>query len=221
MKFRLSFQCMPFLLSSKTRPTRLLPVVLLFCFQGTGAAADPQCRDLCQAWRLDETASDNIVAAVESAMKGYKPPKDQRRRISGGDSVEAMTRAADEEALGPIHKRPGSDILRDDLLQSLLQSRKLVLAPKGRDIAITRDTGTPQALSIDQPYARVDDFGTAKIRSEWQQDQLVVTETYDRRRKLQRSFRFDKKQASLVLTQAISRPGLAPLKVTSVYRKSP
>jgi hypothetical protein len=212
---------MPFLLSSKTWRARPLSVVLLLCFQAAGAAvAAPSCQDLCQSWRLDETASDNIVAAVDSAMQGYKPPSDRRRRISGGDSVEAMARAADEEALGPIHKRPIGDVVRDDLLQSLLQSRKLVLVAKGDDVAIARDTGTPQALSIDQPYARVDDFGTAKIRSQWQQDQLVVTEIYDRRRKLQRSFRFDKKQAALVLTQTISRPGLAPLKVTSVYRKS-
>jgi hypothetical protein len=184
-------------------------------------AAAPACANLCGSWKLDAAASDSAAAVVDQAMQTYKPPKDRRRHLSAGSTVESMTKAADEEAIGPIFKRPGGDELRRELLQSLIQPQALTIAAKNGDVVIARDGGTPQALSIDQPYARVDDFGTAKIRYQWQQGQLELTENYDRRRRYSRAYQFDKKQGALILAQWIKRPGLATVTVNSVYRKSP
>jgi hypothetical protein len=187
-------------------------------FANAGTA--PACMPLCGAWVLDTTESTDLNATLDKAMAQYKAPRARRMHEARGSSIESMARAADEETLGPIQDRPGATALRHELEQTLHPAHHLALDANEHDILIRRDDAMPLIFSPGEPHARVDDLGTARIRTTWQDRQLVVTEVYERSRQLRRSYALQRKTDTLVVTQLVTRPGLPVTTLRSVYRRN-
>jgi hypothetical protein len=199
-----------------------LGLAILGCAKARAQGAAPEvCATLCGSWQLDVAASDALGLILDRALVDYKRPRLKQPRIPAESNVEAMTRAADEAALGPIQDRPEKRVLRAELMQALAPASRMTIIADGTDILITALGSSAQKISPGEPHARVDEFGTARIRAGWQKQQLIVTEAYDRRHQLQRSYGWQRKTDSLLFSQRVTRPGMPATTLRSVYRRIP
>src|SRR5512139_806713 len=98
------------------------PLALGLARAGNTPAA---CASLCGEWRLDTAASDKPEQQLDAAFRQFKEPRVRRPSRTYGDNIEALGRAADEEALGPILDRPRSRELREELRHALRQPASL------------------------------------------------------------------------------------------------
>lgn len=182
------------------------------------AGTPPPCASLCGEWRLDEGASDKPEQLLDVAFRQFKEPRIRRQHIPLTDSIEALGKAADEAALGPMLDRPRSRELREELQRALQQPRTLSIGADGEDIRITRDGSSPLGISPGERSTRVDVYGTARIDARWRGKQLVVREKYDRRNQQETTYGVGG-DGALRVTLVIARPGLPRITARSVYRR--
>ncbi len=200
---------------------RQAAIALLFSLAlGVARAATPPaaCASLCGEWRLDSAASDRPEQLLDAAFLQFKEPKLRRARIPNTDNLEALRKAADEDALGPILDRPRSQELREELQLALRQPRDLKVSGDADDIHISGDGGSSLSVTPGEHSARVDRYGTARIESRWRGSQLAVSEKYDRRNQQEATYATGG-DGALRVTQVIVRPGLPRITVRSVYRR--
>ncbi len=196
----------------------LVAVLLLASAPAWPAQVPAGCGTLCGSWQLDAAHSDPAEATLDQALAGYRDPRPKRTRHGGSGDPLADIEAGAIDALGPIHDRPGRDMLRDDLLPLVRAPQALTLAADGKAILIRTGERSQRKLSPGEPHSRVDAEGTAKIRCTWQSGRLVVSEVYDRKRRYTETFELQRADGSLVVTREIERPGLKALRVRFVYR---
>ena len=194
--------------------------LLLLALTGLARAATtpPACASLCGDWRLDATASDKPEQLLDAAFLQFKEPKARRQSIPNTDNLEALRKAADEDALGPILSRPRSRELREELELALRQPRSLIISGNAEDIRIAGDGSSSMGITPGEHSSRVDRYGTARIESRWRGSQLAVREKYDRRNQQETTYSTGS-DGALRVTQVIARPGLPRITVRSVYRK--
>jgi hypothetical protein len=199
---------------------RLAAIALLFPLAlGPARAATPAaCGSLCGEWRLDATASDRPQELLDAAFQQFKEPKMRRQHIPNTDSIEALGRAADEQALGPILDRPRSRELREELQRVIHQPRNLSITADADDIRIAGDGMARQSVSPGERSARVDSYGSARIDTRWRGTQLAVSEKYDRRNQQQTTYMLGN-DGALRVQQVIARSGLPRITLRSVYRR--
>jgi hypothetical protein len=198
----------------------LAAIMLLLALTGLARAATtpPACASLCGDWRLDATASDKPEQLLDAAFLQFKEPKARRQSIPNTDNLEALRKAADEDALGPILSRPRSRELREELELALRQPRSLIISGNAEDIRIAGDGSSSMGITPGEHSSRVDRYGTARIESRWRGSQLAVREKYDRRNQQETTYSTGS-DGALRVTQVIARPGLPRITVRSVYRK--
>ncbi len=198
----------------------LAAIMLLLALTGLARAATtpPACASLCGDWRLDATASDKPEQLLDAAFLQFKEPKARRQPIPNTDNLEALRKAADEDALGPILSRPRSRELREELELALRQPRSLIISGNAEDIRIAGDGSSSMGITPGEHSSRVDRYGTARIESRWRGSQLAVREKYDRRNQQETTYSTGS-DGALRVTQVIARPGLPRITVRSVYRK--
>jgi hypothetical protein len=200
--------------------TRLAAIALLFPLAlGLARAATPAaCASLCGEWRLDAAASDRPEQLLESAFQQFKEPKLRRQHIPNTDNIEALGKAADEQALGPILDRPRSRELREELQRVIQQPRNLSITADADDILIAGDGSARQSVTPGEHSARVDRYGSARIDTRWRGAQLAVSEKYDRRNQQETTYQLGS-DGVLRVQQVISRSGLSRITLRSVYRR--
>ncbi len=198
----------------------LAAIMLLLALTGLARAATtpPACASLCGDWRLDATASDKPEQLLDTAFLQFREPKARRQSIPNTDNLEALRKAADEDALGPILSRPRSRELREELELALRQPRSLIISGNAEDIRIAGDGSSSMGITPGEHSSRVDRYGTARIESRWRGSQLAVREKYDRRNQQETTYSTGS-DGALRVTQVIARPGLPRITVRSVYRK--
>jgi hypothetical protein len=199
---------------------RLAVIALLFplVIGPARAANPPACASLCGEWRLDTAASDRPEQLLDVAFQQFKEPKLRRSHIPNTDNIEALGKAADEEALGPILDRPRSRELREELLLVVEQPRSLTITADADDIRIAGDGASRRSLTPGEHSSRVDRYGSARIDSRWRGSQLAVTEKYDRRNQQETTYSLGS-DATLRVQQVIARRGLPRITLRSVYRR--
>jgi hypothetical protein len=197
----------------------LLLAVLVTCGIPVHAATLPDCSPLCGAWELDQAASDPLESTLDAAFAKFKEPRPKDKSEFRVGNIESMSRAADEDALGPLYERPHADELREELLRTLTAPGKLELSIEGKDFLVAIDGRKPTRLSPGVPHSRVDYYGTAEITMEWRQQQLIVTERYDRKRQYTRNLAMRHSDGAMVYTQQITRQGIPALTLRSIYRR--
>jgi hypothetical protein len=200
---------------------RLAAVVLALALTGSFSQAEtspPACASLCGEWRLDESASDRPEQQLDAAFQQFKEPRAHRASRVFSDNIEALGKAADEEALGPILDRPRSAELRAELRHALRQPGFLKISGDREDIRIAGNDASQLTVTPGDEHARVDQYGTARIQSRWRDSRLTVGEKYDRRNRLETTYGLDR-DGTLRISQVVTRPGLPRVTVRSVYRR--
>jgi hypothetical protein len=206
---------------SKALPQKILLFVFsILCVCLHANAAVTGCGELCGNWKLDASASDALVPILDAAFQRYKVPRTRARRSTNSRDIEAMSRDALDEALGPRLQRPDGIELRADLTKILTPPPALTFGTKAADILIAAGEHDTRRLTPGEPHARVDTEGTARIRCEWQQGQLVITEKYDHSRNSRETYSIQPRDGSLSIVRSIARPGLPVVTVRSVYRRA-
>jgi hypothetical protein len=193
----------------------LLISLALPSWSGTARSA---CNSLCGDWRLDVAASDSPEQQLDAAFRQFKEPKVRQPRFPSTDDLEALRRAADEEALGPILNRPRSAELREELERALRQPGSLAFTAAGADIRITTDGQSLRGVTPGEHSTRVDRYGTARIESRWRGPLLAISEKYDRRNQQETTYAVGS-DGALRVVRVIARPGLPRVTVRSVYRR--
>lgn len=193
----------------------LVPAALGPARAGT---APPACASLCGEWRLDPAASDRPEQLLDTAFQQFREPKLRRTHIPNTDNIEALGKAADEEALGPILDRPRSRELREELQRVIQQPRKLTIGAEADDILIAGEGTARQGVTPGEHSSRVDRYGSARIDTRWRGALLAVSEKYDRRNQQETTYSVAS-DGALRVSQVIARSGLPRISVRSVYRR--
>jgi hypothetical protein len=197
---------------------RITMLGLLSLSAGTAlAAATSDCGTLCGRRQLDAAASDPVEARLDAALDEYREAR-QRRPDENPHSLNAAAEAELRDSLGPISDRPDRDQLRNQLLAVLTPPETLQITLAGQEILIGADDRTPRRYSPGEPHARVDAFGTATIKTAFTPGKLTISERYDRKREYLETYAVLRTDGTLVVTRSITRPGLKPLLLRSVYR---
>lgn len=189
------------------------------------AATPPGCGALCGNWQLDTALSAAVAPAVDIALstydepRGRRPPRSARAREGLPETTVDQVDSAMEHSLGPIFDRPGRAELRSELMAALTPPSRLSLDARGSDILIRGDDNSTRRLTPGTPKSRVNIEGTAKVLASWKSDRLTVSERYDNKRRYAESYLLQA-DGSLLVAREIKRPGLKPLKLQAVYRRS-
>jgi hypothetical protein len=191
-----------------------IPLALGIARAGTPAG----CGSLCGEWRLDATASDSSEQLLDSAFQQFKEPKVRRPQIPSTDNIDALGKAADEQALGPILDRPRSRELREELRQVIQQPRSLTISADADDIRVAGDGAARQSVTPGERSTRVDRYGSARIDARWRGALLAVSEKYDRRNQQETTYTLGS-DGALRVQQVIARSGLPRMTLRSVYRR--
>jgi hypothetical protein len=205
---------------AKSRNTGLRAMQVLLCLLAgvaTPVALAADCGALCGRWRLDPAASDPVEARLDAALAAYRESR-QREDNSKPYSLQGAAEQELRESLGPINERPDRDQLRTQLLAVLVPPETLQITLAGQEILIGADDRYVRRYSPGEPHARVDAFGTARIKSTLTQGKLTITERYDRKREYVEAYAVASAGGTLVVTRTITRPGLKPVVLRSVYR---
>lgn len=200
---------------------RLAAVVLALALANQIAEAGslpPACASLCGEWRLDESASDKPEQLLDAAFQQFKEPRARHPSRVFNDNIEALGKAADEEALGPILDRPRSTELRTELRHALRQPGSLKISGDDEDIRIAGNDSSQLTITPGDQHTRVDLYGTARIDARWRDSRLTVSEKYDRRNKQETAYAVGS-DGALRVSQVLARPGLPRVTVRSVYRR--
>jgi len=171
----------------------------------------------CGEWALDVGSSDDAQAAVETALKGYKPPRMRRPRFTPGD-IDSESAAEVENSL---FLPPGArrQELRDELGRLARIPPTLKLRQEGGDIVIDQGPNDRRRFTPGEPHSRVDTRGTARIVAKLDRGALSVSEQYDGKTENRESYRAD--AAGLTVTRVIERRGLPTVTVHSRYTAAP
>lgn len=194
-----------------------LCLAVLGMLAGAASHAAPPvagCGPLCGAWKLDAAASDDPKARIDTAVAGFKEPKQPRRpRPSMRDLDDSYIPPAE-----PLH--PGwtmRDELRDELRVEVAIPEQLTFAAEGADIVLTEGTRRPRRVQPDEPYSRVDTHGIATIRTRWSSAELSISESYDRGNSRQETYGIERATGRLVVTRTLKRERMPKLIIKSVY----
>jgi hypothetical protein len=189
------------------------------------AAAPTGCGTLCGSWQLDAALSAAVAPAVDTALGSYNEPRGKRaprsaRSRSGmpEDTIDEIDSAM-EHSLGPVFDRPGRADLRTELMSLLTPPSRLNLDARGDDILIQGDGDPARRLTPGTPKARVNANGTAEILTNWKSAKLTVSERYDRKRRYAETYALQA-DGSLLVAREVKRPGMKPLKLQAIYRRS-
>jgi hypothetical protein len=204
---------------------RLLAALLIVALPA-GAAPAPGCGALCGTWQLDTAASVAVAPAVDAALKSYNNPRARRvprsmrsREGLPEDTIDQIEQSM-ERSLGPILDRPVREDLRSDLLSLLEPPALLNLDARGTDLVIQEDSQLARRLTPGKPRARVTEDGTATIEVRWKKsDHLTISERYDRKRRYSETYTLQP-AGTLLVTRDVERPGLKPLRIQAVYRRT-
>jgi antitoxin (DNA-binding transcriptional repressor) of toxin-antitoxin stability system len=189
------------------------------------AAAPTGCGSLCGNWQLDTSLSAAVAPAVETALSAYseprgrKPPRSARNREGFPETTVDQIDSAMEHSLGPVFDRPGRAELRTELMAALTPPTRLNLDARGKDILIQGDGDPVRRLTPGTPKARVNANGTAEIMTNWKSERLTIAERYDKKNQYAESYALQT-TGTLLVTREIKRPGLKPLKLQAIYRRS-
>ena len=197
---------------------RLLAALLVTALPAW-SATPAGCATLCGNWQLETTLSDTVEPMVDAVLSTYKAPRAKRIPNAGADDMAGRINEEMERSLGPIHARPGRAELRGELLLRLAVPQKLTLEGRGEGLAIQGDGSLARRIAPGTPHSRVDANGTAKIRSSWKSGALVVGEDYGRKNSYTETYALQRKDATLLVTRDVRRPGMKPLRIRSVYRR--
>ena len=109
-----------------------------------------------------------------------------------------------------------------DLLMALLEPpSRLNLNARGGDVLIQGDDQPARKLTAGTPRSRVNTNGTSTILATWKNSsRLTITERYDRKRQYYEIYTLQPADGSLLVTREVQRPGLKPLRLQAVYRRS-
>ena len=206
---------------SAMRHARPLLLLLLACTAwtspGTARAQTDPCARLCGAWSLDPAASTDVTTAIATTVDAYKEDKPRHARGLNSNDIAVLARAEVEESLGPLHSRPSRDELRDQLQRQVRVPATVSLRLDDDVLVVDEGGSSPRRFEPGRPYSRVDSVGTARITIRFKGPVFEVIEDYGKGRSNRETYAADTKGTRLVVTRAISRPGMKDLKVQSIY----
>ena len=188
---------------------KLAGVLLLLLMQPTWSSEDPPgCAWLCGNWVLDAARSENAEPVVDAALVKFKAREFPRGGPSGPEAESAPS--------GPM--RSAKEQLRTQLLALLAAPESLALAELGAQVLIRAGDHPERRFFPGEPHSRVDAQGTAKIRSEWKKDALIVNESYGSNREQTETFAL-LPDGTLQVTLILDRPQARTMRLRSIYRR--
>jgi hypothetical protein len=199
---------------------RTFVAALLLSLPAWSATTAPACASLCGKWLLDVQRSDVAATVLDAALLEYNEPKAKRPNTRSSSDPVRQIEDEMERSLGPIHDRPGRVELRAELLRLLSTPNMLSFDAGGADIVIRGDSTLERRLTPSKPHSRIDEEGTATIRSSWDAGRLLVSERYDRRRQYTETYLVQRTDGTLLVTREVRRPGLKQLRLRAVYRRT-
>lgn len=189
------------------------------------------------SWQLDAAASDNTTAAIDKAIaaqrerqrrrRGRRPPP-QQTAASGSTSPGSTADDSgdddfdlDEGPDGSPARGPGIDF------KALRNRLQLALdTPMQLDIRVGVDYVdiTPQGLPgrtyrPGERFSRIDEYGTASMRSGWADDAFVLQSRYENRGIRTEKYSVDS-EGRLLISVDLDDPTVGKLRLNSRYRRT-
>jgi hypothetical protein len=198
-------------------------------------------------WQLDPAASDDADAKIAAAIADAES-KLRKRLVSAGFSQygnagghsgrggHGGTAGTGTDAGGGDNSGPSVELNGDEFSATgyigpdfggLQRELQLALeAPRQLTIEIQPDTAriaSDRSPARDYPYGdtftRIDEYGTARMDSDWSGQTLVIRSRYSSHAVLIEQYLADARSGTLTLTRNLTDPVAGKLSVRSVYRK--
>ena len=134
--------------------------------------------------------------------------------VAASAAAEPVVDAALEKFRSPDIKEQ----VRAQLLAVLSPPTALMLGEQGRQVLIRWDENPERRIFPGEPHSRVDAQGTAKIRSEWKKDALIINESYGSKREQSETYAL-LSDGTLQLTRVVERPEAKTMRLRSIYRR--
>jgi hypothetical protein len=167
---------------------------------------------------LDTQRSDRLEPQIEAALAKYDPPRARRPRLPRPENGAEAVAHELERSLEPLFEPPGVAELRADLRQSLHTPLELRITARPSGILIGSGEHPDRIVEPGRPHSRVDDRGTANIKTAWKSGSLVIAEKYERKRELVESYTLQR-DGTLAVAREIERPGLKRIRVQAIYMR--
>ena len=214
------------------------PTVALLCLLAllggceTTSTAPADSR-LTGSWQLDRSASDDPDAIIAKAV-GQAEARFRRRLVrygvggpdSGGAGNQPPPDGPDYSLDTPGDRFGGMGMVGPDfrgmrarLHNALLPAGSLRLDVDDDTVSIGADQLPPREYHLGEKLSRIDEYGTAIIRPEFQHQQFVLRSSYTSHAQRVDTYDVDSSGALTVVEQ-INDPGVGRLVVRSVYRRS-
>ena len=195
---------------------RLAVILLLAAAPACAGQGTEACQALCGNWSLQASGDAPVEARIDAALATYKAPRPRHESRPIARDARDAAQAAAEDAIGPVFDRPERAGLRAELLGLLRSPQDLEFASRGPEIEIRSGKTLARRVEPGRKHSRVDELGTAKIRTAWTSGALVITEKYDRRHEQQESYKLQK-DGTLLVVREVERPGVKTIRVEAVY----
>ncbi len=183
------------------------------------------CAMLCGNWILDAARSDALEPVVDTALERYKEPKPPKPReprydydIARHDPLEETEAGFQDPALDFTPQTKAQ--MRAALLTTLAAPPTLLFSAQGDDVVLHVGDNLERRFFPGEPHSRVDSHGTAKIRSDWTKNALMVSESYKGKGKREGTETYAlQADGTLLVTRTLDRSGVSPMRVRAVYRR--
>jgi hypothetical protein len=200
--------------------------LLLVCALPAWAGDPPSgCAMLCGSWVLDAGHSDALEPVVDAALVKYKEPKPPRARqqVYTDDLVrhDPLEQAeADIQDPARDFQPMTREQMRAGLLVTLAAPPTLVFTAQGDNVLMRTGEQYERRFFPGEPHSRVDSRGTAKIRTDWNRNALVVSESYKGKGRRESTETYAlQPDGTLLVTHTLDRSGVGLMRVRAVYRR--
>lgn len=139
---------------------------------------------------------------------------------NGGDSAEENFDAPADQfgnlsTIGPDFKQ-----LHDLLLQTLDPPASLIIDVQSEVIEFRQDNLPARDYRPGEVLTRLDEYGTARLKSYWFGNAFILRESYTDGAKLTERYEVDPRDGMLRCTRTLQDPTIGKLELKSVYRRS-
>jgi hypothetical protein len=205
------------------------------CTTTSIAPSDPH---LTGRWQLDAAASDNpdakISAAIDQAESklrkrlanaGYSQydsgpdsgPQAGHRHGSGAPGGGAELNGDEYSQTGYIG--PDFDQLHRNLQHALASPATLTIDVKPDSVRLAGNGAPPRDYPADDTFTRIDEYGTARIDTNWSGTTFNLRARYANRATVTESYTADAHAGTLTVTRHLTDPVVGKLVVRAVYHQ--
>lgn len=200
--------------------------LLAFLLYACASSAPPAHSTLDGHWRLDRSASDNVAARLDQAIRQAQARLRHRRPggpggpggAGGPGGLEEGDSAGDLLGNGLIIG-PDFHELRERLLPTLASPATLVIRTSPETVTIQHDDLPARDYQPGESLARMDEYGTARLQARWDGAAFEIRQRYTSGARLTERYEVAR-DGSLHYTRSLQDPTLGKLELHSVYQRA-